>query len=78
MNVPITLIGIAIAMINVDVKLRRKKNMRVGKKLVDIVNRRGGDLGSGKDFHVLLERPCRDKSRDRRLAFLGEPHPVTV
>jgi len=42
--------------------------MRIGEKLVDVVDRRGGHFGSGEDRHVFVERARGDKFGDRGLA----------
>jgi len=53
-------------------------HMRIGHELVDVVDRRGGDLGALKDLHAFGERACRDKGHDRRLAGLGILDAVAV
>src|SRR6266851_8065967 len=55
-----------------------RQDMRVGEELVDVVDRRGGDLGRGKGGHVFVERARGDECDDRRLAFRGVLHPVSV
>jgi hypothetical protein len=53
-------------------------HMRVGHELVDVVDRRGGDLGALEDFHVLGQGARADEGDDRRLAGFGVPDPVAV
>ena len=53
-------------------------HMRVGDELVDVVDRRGGDLGGSKICHVLGQRARADERDDRRLAGFGVAHPVAV
>ena len=53
-----------------------RDDMRVGKKLVDVVNRRRGDLRRGKGLHVLVEGAGGDEIDDRLLAFLRIAHAI--
>ena len=53
-------------------------HMRIGHELVDVVDRRGGDLGALEDFHVLGQCARADEGDDRRFAGFGVPDPVAV
>ena len=53
-------------------------HMRIGHELVDVVDRRRGDLGALENLHVFGQCARADEGDDRRLAGFGVPDPVAV